>query len=125
MRPAITPSQPPTAPQNTSTTFHGIPSCEPRAAWASSIAAEYAATSTAPRSGARVAGPSALSAINPTSAKAAMLYALRNTTWKLNVGGEVRSYTSLLIAAQNSAAATSSAGPIQSLFAPAGAGESL
>ena len=117
MRPASTPSQPPTAPQTTSTAFHAIPSSDPRTAWTISIAAEYAATSSAPRSGARALGASALSAVNPTSAKAAMLYALRSSTCSENRAGDVRSYTSLLVAAQNSAAATISAAEIHSHLA--------
>ena len=106
---ATTPSQPPAAPHRTSATFHATPSCEPRTAWTTSIAAEYAATTSAARSAARALGPSALSAVNPTSAKAAMLYVLRSTMWNVSAGGDVRSYMSLLVAAQNSAAATTTA----------------
>src|SRR5947209_20053142 len=106
---ATTPSHRPAAPHRTSTAFHTTPSCDPRAAWTASIAAEYAATSSAPRSAARVLGPSALSAVNATSAKAAMLYVLRSKMWNDSCGGDVTSYTSLLVAAQNSAAATTTA----------------
>lgn len=109
MRQATTPSQPPAAPQSTSIRFHAIPSRDPWSAWATSMAAEYDATSAAPRDSARVLGPSALSALNPTSAKAAMLYAFRSTTWNDSHAGDVASYTSLLIASQNSAAAMVSA----------------
>ena len=73
------------------------------------MSAEYAATTSTARSRAFVAGPSALSAKNPTSAKAAMLYALRTSTCHENAGGEVSSYTTSLIATQNSTAATTSA----------------
>lgn len=117
MRSATTPSQPPAAPHRTSVTFHAMPSCEPWTAWTISIAAEYAPTSTAPRSAARAVGPSALSAVNPTSAKAAMLYAFRSSTWNESPGGDVASYTSLLVAAQNSTAATASASAIRSHLA--------
>ena len=113
MRPATTPSQPPAAPQITSIVFHASPSWDPRTACTISIAPEYAATSTAPRSTARALGASALSAVNPTSAKAAMLYALRSSTWNDSACGDVTSYTSLLVAAQNSAAATISASEIR------------
>lgn len=105
-RAPTTPSEPPSAPHSTSIAFHTIPSRVPWSAWPTSIAAEYAATSSAPRSEALALGPSALSALNPTSAKAAMLYAFRSTTWNDRNGGDVRSYTSLLTAAQNSVAAT-------------------
>ncbi len=115
---ATTPSQPPAAPHKTSMVFHTAPSCDPRAAWTTSIAAEYTATTSAARSAARVLGPSALSAVNPTSAKAAMLYVLRSTMWNESTGGDVRSYTSLLVAAQNSAAATATATAIQNRLAP-------
>ncbi len=115
---ATTPSQPPAAPQRTSTTFHATPSSEPRAACTASIAAEYAATTSAARSDAFVLGPSALSAVNPTTAKAAMLYALRSRTWNDSTAGDVRSYTSLLVAAQNSAAATVTARAIHQRLAP-------
>ena len=124
MRPATTPSHPPAAPQRTSATFHAMPSCDPRPAWTISIAAEYAATSSAPRSGAFAVGPSALSAVNPTSAKAAMLYALRTTTCHENQLGDVASYTALSVAAQNSTAATATAAAIQNLLAPLDSGES-
>lgn len=123
MRAATTPSQPPAAPQRTSKTFHATPSCEPRTPWTISIAAEYAATMSAPRSGACALGPSALSEVNPTSAKAAMLYALRSSTCQESAGGEVRSYTSLLIAAQNSTAATTAAAALQSHLTPSAPGE--
>jgi hypothetical protein len=56
--------------------------------------------------------------VNPTSAKAAMLYVLRSTMWNESMGGDVRSYTSLLVAAQNSAAATATAAAIQNRLAP-------
>lgn len=108
MRAAAAPNTPPSAPQATSAAFQSAPSWEPCNAWATSMAPEYAATSSAARSAGRALGPSALSALNPTSAKAAMLYALRNSTCQDSVGGEVASYTSLLVAAQNSAAAISS-----------------
>ena len=124
MRPATTPSHPPAAPQRTSATFHAMPSFDPRPAWTSSIAAEYPATSSAPRSGAFAIGPSALSAVNPTSAKAAMLYDLRNSTCHESQLGDVTSYTTLLIAAQNSTAAITSAAAIQNLLAPLDSGES-
>jgi hypothetical protein len=113
IRSAMTPSAPPAAPHKTSAAFHNTPSWEACQAWATSIAAEYAATSSAARSSGRALGPSALSALNPTSAKAAMLYALRNSTCQDNVGGDVASYTSSLVAAQNSAAAISSATAFQ------------
>ena len=114
---ATTPSQPPAAPHRTSTTFHAMPSCEPRAAWTTSIAAEYAATASAARNAALVLGRSALSTVNPSSAKAAMLYALRSRTWNESTGGDVRSYTSLLVAAQNSTAATTTATAIRNHLA--------
>jgi len=123
MRPATTPSQPPAAPQRTSATFHARPSCVPRTAWTISIVPEYAATESAPRSAGAALAPSALSAVNPTSAKAAMLYTFRNSTWNESAGGEVMSYTSLLIAAQNSAAATTSATGIQTRLAELDPGE--
>ncbi len=113
MRGAPTPSRPPSAPHATSAAFQARLSPAPCQAWAISIAPEYAATSSAARSTGRALGPSALSALNPTSAKAAMLYALRNSTCQDSVGGEVASYTSSLVAAQNSAAATSSAAAFQ------------
>jgi hypothetical protein len=115
---ATTPSQPPAAPHRTSIAFQTTPSCDPRAAWTTSIAAEYTATASAALSPGRVLGPSALSAVNPTSAKAAMLYVLRSTMWNESMGGDVRSYTSLLVAAQNSAAATATAAAIQNRLAP-------
>ena len=115
---ATTPSQPPAAPHRVSTAFHTAPSCDPRAAWTTSIAAEYAATASAARSAARVLGPNALSAVNPTTAKATMLYVLRSTMWNENSPGDVRSYTSLLVAAQNSAAAIAPATAIQTRLAP-------
>ena len=115
---ATTPSQPPAAPHRTSTAFHNAPSCDPRASWTTSIAAEYAATTSAARSAALVLGPNALSAVNPTSAKATMLYVLRSTTWNERSGGDVTSYTSLLVAAQNSAAAAATATQIQTHLAP-------
>ncbi len=124
MRPATTPSHPPAAPQRTSATFHAMPSCDPRTAWTISIAAEYAATSTALRSEAFAVGPSALSAVNPTSAKAAMLYDLRSSTCHENQPGDVISYTALLVAAQNSEAAITTAAAIQNLLALPGSGES-
>lgn len=124
MRFATTPSQPPAAPQRTSTTFHAMPSCEPLIAWTISIAAEYAATSSAPRPGVSALAPSALRAVNPTSAKAAMLYAFRSSTWNENAGGDVRSYTSLSVAAQNSAAASPTATTPQILRALRESGES-
>jgi hypothetical protein len=108
-RSATTPSQPPAAPQSTSATFDGIPSREPCLNWATSIAAEYAATSSAERRAACALGPSALSMVNPNAAKATMLYVFRNSTWNKSVEGDVRSYTSLLVAAQNNAAASASA----------------
>ena len=117
MRSATTPSQPPAAPQSTSTTFQEIPSREPCLNWTTSIAAEYAATSSAERSAACALGPSALSAVNPTAAKATMLYVLRSSTWNKSAEGDVRSYTSLLVAAQNSAAASASALAIQNTLA--------
>lgn len=120
MRAAATPSMPPSAPHATSAAFQSMPSWEPCQAWAASMAPEYAATSSAARSSGRALGPSALSALNPTSAKAAMLYALRNSTCQDSVGGEVASYTSSLVAAQNSAAATSSATAFQLQLDPAG-----
>jgi hypothetical protein len=124
MRPSITPSQPPAAPQATSTAFQTSPSFEPRMAWTISIAPEYAATSSAARSGPRVLEPSALSAVNPTSAKAAILYDFRKSTWNENASGEVISYNSLLVAAQNITAATSDAATIQTLLALPDPGES-
>lgn len=81
----------------------------------SSMHAEYAATTSASRSRAFVASPSALSAKNPTSAKAAMLYALRNSTCSENDGGDVSSYTTSLIATQNSAAAVTTAATLHHL----------
>ena len=123
MRAATTPSQPPAAPQRTSATFHATPSFEPRTPWTISIAAEYAATSSAPRSAARALGPSALSEVNPTSAKAAMLYAFRSTTCQESASGEVSSYISLLVATQNSTAATTAAAALQNHLVPA-SGES-
>ncbi len=113
IRAAITPSTPPAAPHRTSTAFHNTPSWDECQAWATSIAAEYAATSSAARASGRALGPSALSALNPTSAKAAILYALRNSTCQDSVGGDVASYTSSLVAAQNRAAAISSAAALQ------------
>ena len=115
---ATTPSHPPAAPHRTSKALHTTPSCDPRAAWTTSIAAEYAATASAPRNAARTLGPSALSAVNPTSAKATMLYVLRSTMWNDSLGGDVASYTSLLVAAQNSAAATTTATAIHNHLAP-------
>lgn len=123
MRPATTPSHPPAAPQRTSTTFHAMPSWDPRTNWTTSIAAEYAATSSAPRSVALAVDPNALSAVNPTSAKATMLYALRSSTCHASAGGDVMSYTSLLVAAQNSTAATITADAIHAHLAPLDAGE--
>lgn len=119
MRTATAPSMPPSAPHTTSTAFQSAPSwaCQD---WTTSMAPEYAATSSAARSTGRALGPSALSALNPTSAKAAMLYALRNSTCQDSVGGEVASYTSSLVAAQNSAAATSGAAAFQPQLDPAG-----
>jgi hypothetical protein len=38
--------------------------------------------------------------------------------WNESMGGDVRSYTSLLVAAQNSAAATATAAAIQNRLAP-------
>lgn len=113
MRSPTAPSQPPAAPQSTSNAFHASPSCEPRTACVTSIAAEYAPTSSAARSGPRTLGPSALSAVNPTSAKAAMLYALRRSTWNESAEGDVVSYTALLVAAQNMTAATATATAIR------------
>ena len=98
--------------------FHTTPSCDPRTAWTTSIAAEYAATASAARSAGRVLGPSALSAVNPTTAKATMLYVLRSTMWNESADGDVRSYTSLLVAAQNRAAATATDTAIQPRLAP-------
>ena len=106
MRANSKPSQPPAAPQSTSTAFQASPSWEPWMRCPSSMHAEYAATMLTSRNRAFVAGPSALSVKNPTSAKAAMLYALRNNTCQESAGGEVSSYTTSLIAMQNSAAAT-------------------
>ena len=123
MRPATTPSQPPAAPQITSMVFQTNPSPDPRTPCTISIAAEYAATSAAARSAARPLGASALSAVNPTTAKAAMLYALRNTTWNESACGDVTSYTSLLVAAQNSTAATMSASQIRGHLASVDPGE--
>ena len=117
MRPSITPSQPPAAPHATSAAFQTSASFEPRTAWTISIAPEYAATSSAARSGPHVLEPSALSAVNPTSAKAAILYAFRKSTWKESTDGEVISYTSLLTAVQNRTAATSDAVAIHTLLA--------
>ena len=114
---ATTPSQPPAAPHRTSKALHASPSCDPRAACTTSIAAEYAATASAPRNAALVLGPSALSDVNPTSAKATMLYVLRSTMWNESSGGDVTSYTSLLVAAQNTAAATTAAAAIQNHLA--------
>ncbi len=114
---ATTPSHPPAAPHRTSKTLHAADS-DPCAIWTTSIAAEYAATRSAPRNAARVLGPSALSAVNPTSAKATMLYVLRSTMWNESRDGDVTSYTSLLVAAQNSAAATVTATTIQNHLAP-------
>ena len=123
MRFATTPSQPPAAPQRTSTTFHAMPSFEPLIAWTISIAPEYTATYSAPAAGVSALAPSALRALNPTSAKAVMLYAFRSSTWNESSGGDVRSYTSLLVAAQNSAAASASATTPQILRARRKAGE--
>ncbi len=109
MRPAFAPSAPPTTPHAVSNTFHAGPSLEPSHAWATSMAAEYAPTSSAPRSTGLALGPSALSAMNPTSAKAAMLYAFRSRTWNDSIAGDVISYTTSLVAIQNRVAATSSA----------------
>ena len=124
MRPATTPSHPPAAPQRTSATFHAMPSADPRSHWTISIAAEYAATSTAARSGAFAVGPNALSAVNPTTAKAAMLYDLRSSTCHESQPGDVTSYTTLLVAAQNSTAAITTAAAIQNLLAPPDSGDS-
>ena len=124
MRPSITPSQPPAAPNATSAAFQTSPSFEPRTAWTISIAPEYAATSSAARSGPRVLEPSALSAVNPTSAKAAILYAFRKSTWNESSDGEVISYSSLLVATQNRTAATTDAVAIQTLLALPDPGES-
>jgi len=118
MRPAFAPSAPPTTPHSVSNTFQASPSFEPSQAWATSIAAEYAPTSSAPRSTGRALGPSALSAMNPTSAKAAMLYAFRSSTWNESSPGDVISYTTSLVAIQNSAAATSNAPTFQRHFFP-------
>ncbi|MEA2718769.1 MAG: hypothetical protein QOJ39_633 [Candidatus Eremiobacteraeota bacterium] len=123
MRPATTPSHPPAAPHRTSAAFHAMPSCDPRTAWAISIAAEYAATASAARGPALAVGPSALSQMNPTSAKAAMLYNLRTTTCHENALGDVASYTALSVAAQNSTAATATAATIQNFLAPLDSGE--
>ena len=38
-----------------------------------------------------------------------MLYVLRSSAWNSSAEGDVRSYTSVLVAAQNSAAASASA----------------
>jgi len=124
MRPSITPSQPPAAPHATSAAFQTSPSFEPRTAWTISIAPEYAATSSAARSGPRVLEPSALSAVNPTNAKAAILYAFRKSTWNESSDGEVISYSSLLVATQNRTAATTDAVAIQTLLALLDPGES-
>ena len=110
---AATPTIPPSAPHPTSKAFHSGPSCEPRTDWTISIAPEYAATSSAPRNTGRALGASALSAVNATSAKAAMLYALRSSTCHDNAAGDVTSYTTSLVAAQNSAAAVISATMLQ------------
>src|ERR1700722_18229926 len=115
MRPATAaPSAPPTTPHSVSVTFHPSPSLEPSQAWVTSIAAEYSPTRIAARATAFAVGPSALSAMNPTSAKAAMLYAFRSTMWNDSSAGDVASYTRSLVAAQNSTAATSSAPALQS-----------
>lgn len=106
---ASTPSAPPIAPHATSIAFQASPSWDPLCACTSSMLAEYSATSSAPRTSARGCAPSALSAMNPTSAKAAMLYALRSATCQESPGGEVASYTASLVAAQNSVAAVASA----------------
>ena len=124
MRPSITPSQPPVAPHATSTAFQTSPSFDERIAWTISIAPEYAATSSAARRGPLVLEPSALSAVNPTSAKAAILYAFLNSTWKESTDGEVISYSSLLVATQNRTAATTDAIAIQTLLALPDPGES-
>lgn len=124
MRPALAPSAPPTTPHAVSNTFHPRPSFEPSHAWATSIVAEYAPTSSAPRSAGFALGPNALSAMNPTSAKAAMLYAFRSRTWNDSAAGDVSSYTTSLVAIQNSAAATSSAPPLQDHFFQFDSGES-
>lgn len=115
MRVPTTPSAPPRAPQTTSIAFQASPSRDPLARCAISIAAEYAATISAPRNSARALDPSDVSAMNPTSAKAAMLYAFRNTTCQESAEGEVASYTALLVATQNSAAATTSVAALQRL----------
>ena len=109
MRAHSKPKAPPAAPHSTSTAFHTSPSWEPWRRCPSSMSAEYAATISTARIRAFVAGPSALSAKNPTSAKAAMLYALRTSTCHENAGGDVSSYTTSLIATQNSTAAVTTA----------------
>ena len=109
MRAISKPKAPPAAPHSTSTAFQPSPSWEPWMRCPSSMHAEYAATTSVSRSRAFVAGPSALSVKNPTTAKAAMLYALRNSTCQENEGGDVSSYTTSLIATQNSAAAVTTA----------------
>lgn len=106
---ARTPSAPPIAPHATSIAFQASPSWDPLCACISSMLAEYSATSTAARTAARGCAPSALSAMNPTTAKAAMLYPLRSTTCQERLGGDVASYTASLVAAQNSVAAVASA----------------
>lgn len=111
-----TPSAPPATPHNVSIVFQTSPSLEPSSHWTTSIAAEYAPTRIAPRSTARALGPSALSAVNPTSAKAAMLYAFRSTTWNVSARGDVISYTTSLVAAQNSTAAMTTAETLQNHF---------
>ena len=118
MRVAATPKTPPSAPQAVSSVFQTSPSCPPSSAWTTSIAAEYDPTSSAARPYARALGPSALSALNPTSAKAAMLYALRSSTCHESDAGDVMSYTALLVAAQNRTAAMSSATALQNQLDP-------
>lgn len=103
------PSAPPAAPQATSNAFQPSPSRDPLRACASSIAAEYMAISTNPRRIGRVLSSSALSALNPTRAKARMLYALRRATCHESDEGDVASYTASLVATQNRIAASATA----------------
>jgi hypothetical protein len=71
----------------------------------------------------RALGGGALSAVNPAGAKAAMLYALRGSAWNESACGDVPSYNALLVAAHNSAAATTTVSAIRSHLPSAPSGE--
>ncbi len=72
----------------------------------------------------RALSPGALSAANPTSAKAAMLYTLRRSTWNGSAEDDVVSYAAALISAQNATAATTAATAIRDHLPSLDPGES-